>query len=158
MQIPSGPLTCVSGDYLDVYVSRIYGKFNPAFISIMQNLEKVVISDTHIDPREFVDKIVDRIELQEIYLVNCTQFTEQQMIEMFSCLPNLRIIDATGNRGFQFVSAYTLCCNLRKLEQFKIEAKYPFYERYDWARLTGMFPNVNFGRKIKQIADCGKYK
>ena len=124
----------------------------------MQNLEKVVISNTHIDSRQFVDKIVDRIELQEIYMVNCTQFTEQQMIEMFSCLPNLRIIDATGCRGFQFVSAYTLCCNLRKLEQFKIEAKYAFYERYDWGRLTGLFPKVNFGRKIKEIAHCAKYK
>ena len=80
------------------------------------------------------------------------------MIEMFCCLPNLRVIDAIGARGFQFVSAYTICCNLKHLEVLKIEAKYPFYERFDWSRITGMFPNIDFGTKIGKVANCGKYK
>ena len=74
-QIPL-PVTIVSGDYLDVYMSRIYGDFNPAFLSVMQNLEKVVISNSNTEPRSFIDKLIDRIELQEIHMVNCTQFND----------------------------------------------------------------------------------
>ena len=151
-----GLLTTICGDVLEVHLSRIYSSYDPALLKCMVNLEKIVISHTHIDAKQFVNGAVDCIQLRELHIAGCTQFTEQQMIELFCCLPNLEIIDATGNRGFQYANAYVVCSNLRKLKVFKIEAKYPFYERKDWRKIKGIFPGVDFGPKIQQIVDSVK--
>ena len=156
MQTTTGPLTSFSGDVLDVYLSRIYGPYNPVFLKSMPNLEKVVISHTHVKPEGFIDAIIDCINLRESHLARCTQFTEQQMIEMFCCLPNLEIIDATGNRPFLFVIAYIICCSLRNLKVLKIEPKYPMYEHKDWCGLKCKFPHINFGQTIRQLISIGQ--
>ena len=137
-----------------MYLSGIYGSYDPALLKCMCNLEKIVTSYTHIDVQKFINAAVDCIQLKELHLAGCTQFREQQMIELFCCLPNLEIINATGNHGFQYANAYIVCCNLRKLHIFKIETKYPFHERKDWHKLKCLFPGVDFGPKIKEIVEC----
>ena len=156
LQLPPGPLTTISGDVLTVHLSRIFGDYHPALMSRMKNLEMLVISYTHVDPRPFIDDVIDHIALNEIHMVGCTQFTEHQMIELFCCLPNLKVIDASKNRGFQYANAYIVCCSLRKLQVFKIEAKFPFYERHDWSKLQAVFPHIQFGKTINDIVSSVK--
>ena len=153
-QTASGPLTTTQGNVLNVYMSRIYGYYNTAFLKVMANLEKTVISYSHLDPREFIDAAIDHIELKELHMVGCGQFSEFQMIELFCCLPNLEVIDATCTCGILYVSAYVICCNLRKLKMLKVEPKFPFEERFDWAKLQAIFHHINFGKKVYAVVRC----
>ena len=156
LQIQSGPLTTISGDTLHVYLQRIFGSYDPLVMKCMTNLEIIDISYTHVEPRSFVDAVIDIIGLKELKMNGCTQFTEHHMIEIFCCLPNLRVIEATKNRGFQYVNAHIVCCSLRNLEVLKIEPKYPFYERFDWCKLKAFFRNIDFGKTINDLVASTK--
>ena len=122
----------------------------------MSNLEKIVISYSHLNPKEFIDAAVDHINLKEIHIVGCGQFSEVQMMVLFCCLPNLEVIDATRTRGLLYVSAYVICCNLCKLRIFKCEPKFPFEERFDWAKLKAIFPHIQFSDKINAVVACAR--
>ena len=139
-------------------MSRIYGPFNPRSLKYMPKLKMIDISNTRIEAKPFVDAVIDKIGIEEIYLRNCTQFSERQIIEMMCCLPNLTIIDATGTKGILYVSAYIICCSLTHLRVFKLEPKYPFFERFDWSKLKCMFPHIDFGKKIDEVAYCARKK
>ena len=82
----------------------------------MKKLNMIEISNTDIHSKSFLEAVINNVELEEIDMVNCTQFKEQKMLEMFCCLPNLHVIDVTGTHGILYVTAYVICCNLKKFE------------------------------------------
>ena len=125
-----------------------------AYLKVMTNLKKIVISYSHLDACEFIDAAINVISLKELHLVGCGQFSEFQMIELFCCLPNLEVIDGRGTHGIPYVSAYVICSNLKKLKKYYLEPKFPFEERFDWAKLKSTFQDIDFGAKINAVAQC----
>ena len=96
-----------------VNLTPIYGGFNSYVMSVMKDLVDMDVSGCRkLNTDDFVESIVDAFKVEKLNISGCTQFTEQQIIDICTCLPNLVSVDATGCTGLQFANALTILCNI----------------------------------------------
>ena len=137
---------------LSVDITPIYGGFQKKTLQKMKNLITVDVSGcTDMDSTQFIDSLMSCIQIEKLEIMGCTQFSEYNIVDICTSLPNLTYIDATNCAPLQYVNANVILCNARNLKVFRVEVRYPDYELNDWVRLKGRFPHVYFGLKFQQM-------
>ena len=136
---------------LTVDLTQIYGGGNDQVIKLMTELENADISGCcKIVPADYIDSILNCTKIMKFQMIGCEQFSEYQIIDICTSLPNLTYFDASNCKGLQFVSAYVILCNAKNLKVFRVEPKYDF-ECKDWAKLKQMFPDIEFGDSVNKL-------
>ena len=137
---------------LVVDISKIYGGTNSAVIQKMVNLESIDISFCcDIDASDFANGLIGCMKLKKVEMVGCKQFTEYHLVDICTSLPKLEYFDGRGCSGLQYCNANVILTNARNLAVFKVNMKYPDYEKKDWAKLKGRFLHVHFGEQIEKF-------
>ena len=130
---------------LTVDITDIYGGFS-AFT--LQNMSDIICVDISgcctINPSDFIEGLLGCIQIEKLKMVGCKQFSEYNIVDICTSLPNLAYFDGRNCSGLQYVNANVILCNGRNLKVFKVEIKYPDYERKDWVKLKNRFPHVHF--------------
>ena len=143
---------------LKVDITDIYGGFSRMIMAKMDDIFRVNISGCdNLNPSEFTEAILGCLKMERLDMVGCTQFTEYNIVDICTSLPNLVHFDARQCSGLQYANANIILCNLRQLKIFKVEMKYPEYERKDWCKLKMTFPDVHFGEDIEEFLQYGKH-
>ena len=126
---------------LTVDVTHICGGFSAPVLQKMSDIICVDISGcTHLDASEFVEGIVSCIQMEKLLMVGCSLFTEYNIVDICTSLPNLIHLDSRKCSGLQYANAHVILCNARNLKIFKVEMKYPQYEKKDWLKHKYQFP------------------
>ena len=133
-------------------ITDIYGGMNRATMQKMVELTTVDMSGcTDFEPSEFIDGILKCCKIEKLEIAGCKQFTEHNIIDICTSLPELIYFDASKCAGLQYANAHVILCNARKLRVFKVEMRYPEFERKDWIKLKATFPDVIFGEEIENF-------
>ena len=121
-------------------------------IGLCCNLAILNLSNcSEVDPLIIMSGVEKCKSLTNISLVNCVQFSEQQMTQMLSMSQNLEYIDCTGTQEMIFCNGLTVVCSLWKLHSINLEPKYTYFERHDWERLVRTFYTIQFGHSIMRM-------
>ena len=137
---------------LKVDLTHIYGGFSEFTLDKLSEVFAVDISGcTTLNPCEFVEGLMGCIDLEKLVMVGCHQFSEYNIVDVCTSVPYLKYFDARKCSGLQYANANVILCNVRKLKVFKVEIKYPEYERNDWQKLKLRFPDVYFGEEVEEL-------
>ena len=133
-------------------MTKLYGGFSAATMQQMDDIVRVDISFCFdLNACDFVQAILGCIDITKLEMVGCKQFTEYNIVDICTSLPNLEYFDARACSGLQYVNAYVILTNARKLKQFKVNMKFPEYEKKDWLKLKFTFPEVSFGEQLEKF-------
>ena len=137
---------------LQVDITKIYGGSSSGALHKMVNLESIDLSFCcDINPADFVEGLLGCMKIKKLEMVGCKQFTEYNIVDICTSLPNLEYFDGRACSGLQFSNANVILTNARKLQVFMVNMKYPQFEKKDWAILKGRFLNVDFGEQIERF-------
>ena len=111
-----------------------------------------------LDTRITLESLVECRNLEEIILINCTQFSEQELTRLLSSLLKLEYVDCTGTQEMIFCNGLAIVCSLVNLRNINLEPKYIYFERKDWQRMMSNFKHITFGHSITRMApSCPNY-
>ena len=115
----------------------------------MMDLINIDISECcHLNCDDFIECVINLLKVEKLNMSVCDQFTEQQIIDICTSLPNLEYFDASCCVPITHVSAYVILCNVRSIRVLKIVPKYGQEKREDWSKLMATFLHVDFGDHV----------
>ena len=115
------------------------------------DLEELDISNQlNIDAVKFARCVVKCQKLKVLELINCRQFTENQLTYILCNLKQLEYIDGTRTQPIRFCNFLSIIVSLKKLRCISLEPKFPTEEKKDWKRVVQTYHLV-FGHAIKRI-------
>ena len=103
------------------------------------------------DPKVVMEGVKSSSKLKMIVLINCVQFTEQQLVEMLTSLTDLEYVDCTGTQEMMFCNCLYIICSLLRLRKINVEPKYIVFEKGDWQRIVRKFHFIQFGHSIMRM-------
>ena len=131
--------------------------FEPFFLLYFPNIQEIDVSDCGIliDAESFVDCVVSCLQLKNLKMINCKQFSQNQMVKMMTNLKTLVYVDASHCQPLLYANAFNIVSSLRPLEMISLVSMYPVSERRDWQGLVRTFSRVLFGHEIMDVFPYG---
>ena len=130
----------------DLDVTCPFHGFSPFTLIYCTNLVQFDMSGCDsLDADEIVDCVSTCGQLEKISLAGCFQFSENQMVKMFTELKNLNDIDCFGRSPFQHYRAYFVVTSHPNLKRFIFEPKFPSFEKKDWSKFKFECKDVILG-------------
>ena len=127
-------------------------RFHPEMFSFCTQLTNINLSNCfELESSVTVKSLKKCLNLEVIILLNCTQFTEQQLTDLLSSLVNLEYVDCTGTQEMIFCNCLNIVCSLLKLRKINVEPKYLLFEKIDWQRMVSNFKEISFGHSIRRM-------
>ena len=135
-----------------VNITDLYGGFQQFTFEKMSGLANVDISGCKaLNASEFTEVLIKCLKIEKVEMVGCTQFSEHQIVDICTSLPKLVHFDSRKCTGLQYANANVILCNVRTLRVFKVEIKYPQYEKKDWRKLKSTFSHIDFGEEVEKF-------
>ena len=138
---------------------REISSFDSSMLSNFTNLKHLDLSHCFtLEPTSLITNILKCLSLKTIKLVQCDQFSEEQLTNLLCGLPNIEYADCSGTQDISFCNALLIVCSLNKLRTINLEPKYLLLENKDWKRMVTTFHFITFGRSIMRMFPMyGKY-
>ena len=120
---------------MKILISPLVGAFKPDLVTAMVNLQHIDISHCCIEPKMFIDAIVQCSKIEEVVMTGCQQFSEYQIVKMCKGLPKLIHLNALDCSGLMSVSAYQIITTSQIIKVLKVEPKMPEADKKNWSQL-----------------------
>ena len=112
------------------------------------NLQELEISNiAKCKTEDFVKYVQGCKQLIMLNIESCKNFSEQQLTEMLSNMPQLVSVNATNTEPIRFCNFLLIICSLNNLRAINMEPKFPKLEMKDWCRVFSTF-EIHFGHSI----------
>ena len=110
------------GNEIAMELTPVIGSFKCYFLLYIKTITEVDISACrNLDVTRFTESIVCCTGLQKIVMKGCTQFTQNDLLNMLSKLPNLKYFNIEGCKEMSIAQIMSILNLLPKLQiQFRM--------------------------------------